>query len=415
MTGAARRRAGLVLAAVLTFGAAVPASARQVDPDVGDGAVGATSTLVAPPTPVIDELPAGWPQAPDVGVPIHLLVEADTGQVLAAERADERRAVASTVKLLTALTASARSDPDDVVTVGPEVAGIEGASVQLAPGERWTVEQLVEGLLVRSGNDAAEALATHVGGDTEGFLEAMRDDAAVLGLPTDGDDGVVLASPSGLGDANRLSASDLGVIGRAVLADASLRDVVALPEVTLPGTGTEPNRNLLIGSLPGATGLKTGFTEAAGNSLVGSASRGGRDLVVVVLGGGADPERFTDAAALLDHGFAAFERVTVSASRTLLVAGGGRAVEVDDVTITVPTGADAAVDLPTPVRVPDDPAALTGAEITVDGEVVAPLVATVGDGPGSATTPAARVGRGTVDGIHAALRAASEAGRLTAP
>jgi uncharacterized protein len=128
---------------------------------------------------------------------------------------------------------------------------------------------------------------------------------------------------------------------------------VGAPAVSLPGIGSDENRNLLVGSYPGATGVKTGFTEAAGNSLVASARRDDRELVAVVLGGGPDPERFRDAAALLDHGFTAFAPAEVSAELTLLVAGGTRTVTVEPATVTAPAGASVVVDLPLPSRAPE--------------------------------------------------------------
>jgi serine-type D-Ala-D-Ala carboxypeptidase (penicillin-binding protein 5/6) len=364
----------------------------------------AAADLTPPPEPLLDgPPPATWPATPDVDVPVALLVEAATGQVLGeAGPTEERREVASTVKILTALSALERVPFDEVVTVGDEVE-VAGASVSLAPGDEWTVGQLLAGLLVRSGNDAAEAIAAHVGGDRAGFVAAMTEDAASLGLPT-GPGGVELASPSGLEDENRLSAADLAVLARVALADPDLRPVLALPEVALPGIGTDENRNLLIGSYPDATGVKTGFTQAAGNSLVGSAVRDDRELVVVVLGGGADPERFEDARTLLDHGFDAFERHELTASRTLLVAGGARTISTTDTVVSVPTGATAAVELPLPVRVPE-PGAGT-APVVVDGDLLATVTTELtGDDPPPVTGGGA-VGRGVVDGAHAALRAA---------
>jgi serine-type D-Ala-D-Ala carboxypeptidase (penicillin-binding protein 5/6) len=378
---------------------------------LGSSSLPAAADLTPPPEPLLDgPPPATWPATPEVDVPTALLVEAATGQVLgAAGPIEERREVASTVKILTALSAAERVPFDEVVTVGDEVE-VAGASVSLGPGDTWTVEQLLVGLLVRSGNDAAEAIAAHVGGDRDGFVAAMTEDAAALGLPT-GPDGVELASPSGLDDENRLSAADLALLARAALAHPDLRPVFALPEVALPGIGTDENRNLLIGSYPGATGVKTGFTQAAGNSLVGSAVRDGRELVVVVLGGGADPERFDDARTLLDHGFDTFERRELTASRTLLVAGGARTISTADTVVSVPTGATATVELPLPTRVPE-PGTGT-ASVVVDGDHLATVTTEVAAEDPPPVSGGGAVGRGVVDGVHAALRAARGTGLAT--
>jgi serine-type D-Ala-D-Ala carboxypeptidase (penicillin-binding protein 5/6) len=360
----------------------------------------AVADLDPPPAPVIERPPASWPAPPEVASPVHLLVDAATGQVLAAERADERRSVASTIKVLTALAAADRLELDQVVEVGDEVVGVPGASVELEPGERWTVGDLLAGLLLRSGNDAAEAVAAAAAGDRDEFLELMEATARDVGVDLD----APLVSVSGLEDDQQLSASDLATLARVLLADPELRAIVAADEVTLPDREPDENRNLLVGDYPGATGVKTGFTEAAGNSLVGSARRGELELVVVVLGGGPDPERFRDAAALLDHGFDAYAPVELSATSTLLVAGGERRFEVTETPIVVPAGADAAIELPVPVRAPDGDA--VDAPIVVDGVAVASLEATVsGAAPGPVTGPAV-IGRAVADGAYAALRAA---------
>jgi serine-type D-Ala-D-Ala carboxypeptidase (penicillin-binding protein 5/6) len=387
---------GAVLAALVTAVAVLPSPA--------------VAELVPPPKPLLEGAPpAAWPDAPSVPAPVYLLLDAGTGQVLAADDADERRPVASTVKMLTALTVAERTEMDDVIEVGPEVEGVVGASVDLEPGERWTVQQLLVGLLVRSGNDAAEAVATAVGGDGDGFLELMAEDAAALGLRVGGPDGVIVTSPSGLDDEQRLSARDLATLGRALLADAELRAIVGAPEVTLPGVGTDENRNLLVGAYAGATGIKTGFTEAAGNSVVASAERDGRELIAVVLGAGPDPDRFVAATALLDHGFSAFATTELSSELTLLVAGGQRQLEVDPTVLTAPAGADVALDVPLPVRAPE--AGSLPVPVRVDGTSVATATATVtGDGP-ARTEGAALLGRAVVDGVYAAMRAGHDGDR----
>lgn len=389
MTLARPRRTVALLAAAVALSVATPAAAE----------------LVPPPEPLLAGPPAtDWPEPPSVEAPVHLLVEAATGQILVAHRADERRPVASTIKILTALTVADRTDPDDLIEVGAEVQGLEGASVQLEPGERWTVDQMLTAVLVRSGNDAAEALAVAVGGDREGFLELMREDAASVGLPVGEADGVVVTSPSGLGDGELLSAHDLATLSRVLLADPDLRAIVGAPDATLPGVGTDVNRNLLVGSYPGATGIKTGFTEAAGNSVVASAERGGRELIAIVLGGGPDPERFEDAAALLDHGFEAFEATEVGAELTLLVAGGQRSVALEPTPVTAPAGVLVAAELPVPVRAPET-GQLT-VPVSFDGTVVASATATVSGDEPAAVEGGARLGRAASDGVYAALRAA---------
>jgi serine-type D-Ala-D-Ala carboxypeptidase (penicillin-binding protein 5/6) len=256
-------------------------------------------------------LPASFPPPPPATAPAFLLLDAQTGQVLAARAADEVRPVASTIKLLTVLTALQVLGLDDQVVVGPEARpGEGGSSASVDPGETWRVADLLDAALVRSGNDAARALAGAAvraglgGGATAGneldvFAEAMTAAARDLGI-TD----ALILEPTGLDDGNQLSAVALGIISRAALADPRIRASAGQETAVNPDLGEQPTRNLLIGSYSGATGLKTGYTAAAGWSLVASAERDGLELIAVVLGSRRDQDRFDEAAALLDHGFA---------------------------------------------------------------------------------------------------------------
>ena len=283
----------LLACLVLVVGTPAVAAAQSTSEDVA----------LAPPPRTFDwveDPPGAWPDPPPATAQSFVLLDADTGQVLAERAADEPRLVASTVKLLTVITALQDLDLDDEVVVGPEAdPGEGGAGASVDPGETWTVADLLDAILVRSGNDAARALAGAVtDGDLDAFTDRMEATAERLGL-----DDVVLTEPTGLGDANELSARALGTIARVALADPRIvasasRDTVDLPDLPVLG-----NRNLLIGDYDGATGLKTGHTSAAGWCLVASAEREGAELVAVVLGAREDADRFSEAAALLDHGF----------------------------------------------------------------------------------------------------------------
>lgn len=390
-----RRRPLLGLAAVvLTF--ALPA----VDP--------AAAQLVPPPGPLVHgPAPTDWPRptSEQVSAASWVLIEAGTGQRLAEHAAEQPRPVASTIKILTALTATQRASLDEEVTVGDEVL-VGGATVGLTPGETWTVRQLLEGVLVRSGNDAAEALATHVAGDTASFVDLMEGDAEALGLAPR-----QLASPSGLGDLNRLSALELATLARAALADEQLRPLLALEETSLPGEGTVENRNELLGRYPGATGVKTGFTLAAGNSLVASARRGDRELVAVVLDAGDDPARFEQAATLLDLGFAAFTTTEIEATLELAQAGGWRTFSSVPQSITSPTDRPPELDLAVPTRVPEG-AVTAGVTVAGTGLADAELAPSAPTARTGRSSPAAGLGAALVDGAYASLRAASTADGL---
>lgn len=367
----------------------------------------ASPSLAAPslPEPLLDGAPpASWPEPDGVDGEALILLEVETGQLLVARAADQRRPVASTIKLLTAYSVVTRVDLDEVVTVGDEVVGIGGSGVDLAPGEEWTVEELLLALLPRSGNEAAEALAVYVGGDRATFLRMMEEDAATLGI-----DDLAVTSPSGLDDGTLLSAYELARVAAAVYEIEELRPILSTRVVSLPGRPAEENRNLLIGDYPGATGMKTGFTTAAGYSLVASAERGERDLIAVVLGAGEDPSRFDSAATLLDHGFEATHQTRLNTTATLWVAGGRLSLATPEVTITIPEGSEASLELRLPIRPPEE--ALTF-PLLVDGAELSELRAEPEGGPDPVDGEEARIGRALVDGMYASLRAATADGTL---
>ncbi len=400
------RRSAAVWAAVVAVVLAL--SAGTLAPAMAQPAVAPPAPagqLAPPPAPLLGPAPASWPSVLGIDAAAYVLVEGATGQVLGARDADVRRPVASVVKVLTALTVLERAALDDLVTVGDEVLGLEGSGVGLRPGDVWNVEDLVEALIARSGNDAAATLAVHLAGTQEAFTELMVADAVAMGLepPT-------IVSPSGLDDANLLSAMDLATISRVALGHPELRAILGREVVTLPSEGPEFSRNLLLGLYPGATGVKTGFTAAAGNSLVGSAIRGDRELIAVVLGAGEDPARFELVGELLDLGFERTVRSSLDARLALAVGGGSVTLTVDPVLVTAPTDASVSLAVPLPARPPEGAVEVP---IEVDAEVLGTTVAAV-DGAGGPPTVGgdAAIGRAAADGLYAGLRAAVAAGRL---
>jgi serine-type D-Ala-D-Ala carboxypeptidase (penicillin-binding protein 5/6) len=383
-----------------TLGALVTAVAVVLGP----GAV----ALEPPPPPTFDlTVPESWPD-PDptrIDAVAYLLLDAVTGQVLVEHAADERRAVASTIKLLTALSVLERTRLDDEVVVGDEVLGIAGSGVGLAPGDRWSVEQLLDALIARSGNDAAEALAAHVGGDRAGFVAMMRADAGALGLEQ-----AVIVDPSGLDDDNNLTARELATIARAALADDQLRPLLGRAQVLLPEAGRLDSRNLLLASYDGATGLKTGYTEQAGNSLVASARRGERELIAVVLGSGADPGRFTSAATLLDLGFGSFGLQELETELRFALGGGSVRLHVEPILVTLPIDRTAQVQLPVSVRPPEGDLDI---EVWAGEDRLGSVRAVLDEaGRPAPVSGGAALGRGAADGAYAALRAAAASGSL---
>ena len=231
---------------------------------------------------------------PEVTAQAAIVSDVAAGQVLAEKNAHQRLAPASTTKIATALVALQRGQLEEQVVV-QESALIGGAQMGLSPGQVVTLEELLYGLLLRSGNDAATAIAQHIGGSVDGFVEMMNQEAEALGL-TD----THFANPHGLDAPDHYSSAyDLMVIARQALANPTLAEIVSTQEVTFRGRPLS-NRNELLGNYPGADGIKTGTTSEAGECLVASATRDGHQVLVVVLG---SEDRYGDASILLDYYF----------------------------------------------------------------------------------------------------------------
>ncbi|MBS3956994.1 MAG: D-alanyl-D-alanine carboxypeptidase [Clostridiales bacterium] len=242
--------------------------------------------------------------APSVTAAAGVLVTA-SGRTLWARNADERRAMASITKVMTALVVRERTSLDELVTVSSRAASVREASARLRDGQTYPVRTLLEAMLVRSGNDAAVALAEHVAGDVGSFVELMNVRAAELGLAD-----TLFANVHGLdAEGHYSSAYDLATLARFAMRDAEIRRMVQLSSLTIDAVGgpTElENSNLLLGTVEGATGVKTGWTSRAGFCLAASAERGGEELFAVVLGTDSETDRFQEAGLLLEWGFARY-------------------------------------------------------------------------------------------------------------
>lgn len=247
----------------------------------------------------------GAPAPPTVTAASYVVADLDTGAVLAARAPHERQRPASTLKLLTSLVALRKLDPDQVVDGTAGDLRIDGSKVGIGPGGRYTVRELLQGLLLNSGNDAAEALARAMGGDAATVL-AMGDAAHELGaLDTRP------ATPSGLdGPGMATSAYDLALVFRAVMKQPLFAATTATRQVPFPGYGDHTgfvvsNTNQFLPRYPGAIAGKAGFTDAARHTLVVAAQRNGRRLLVVLVRGEQRPvPMWQQAAALMDEGFA---------------------------------------------------------------------------------------------------------------
>lgn len=238
--------------------------------------------------------------APQTHAAAVVLMDADSGRVLYEHNSREPRLIASITKLMTALVAlESGHDPSETVTIRPEWTGIEGSSLYLKPGEELKLETLLYGLLLRSGNDAAHAIAGYCGG-MESFVSRMNGKAEELGMKNSS-----FANPSGLNaEGHYSSAYDMALLARACLENKVLSAIAATRSVTLEGRHMT-NHNKLLWQVEGCIGFKTGYTEKAGRTLVSAVRRDGMTLVCVTLG---DPDDWKDHAALYDYGFSTYQR-----------------------------------------------------------------------------------------------------------
>lgn len=246
--------------------------------------------------PVSKSAAADLPQAPPVSAKQAILIDGKSGEVIYEKNADEKGYPASTTKIMTALVALNLCRQYDIdikqeVKVPKVAVGVEGSSLYLKEDQEITIEDLLYGVMLRSGNDGATALAAILGGNLEHFVRLMNQTAEKLGC-----EGTRFVNPSGLFDENHYTtARDLAAIARQAMKNKDFRKVVGVKSWK-----TYDNKNKTVHQYDGATGIKIGFTEMSGRTLVASAKRNGTELICVVL---SDSNWFNDAYALMDYGF----------------------------------------------------------------------------------------------------------------
>ena len=227
-----------------------------------------------------------------------LVLDGVTGRVLYEKNADQQSLIASTTKIMTALIVCEKCNVLDRMRIPKEAVGIEGSSMYLKEGEILTIQELLYGLMLSSGNDAAVALAIYCGGTVEGFAELMNDKAHALGLQN-----THFENPNGLDSPGHYStARDLAVLAAYAMENPIFYKTVSTKNVTA-GSRHLRNHNKLLWLVEGAEGVKTGYTKAAGRILVSSATRNGRRLICVTLN---DPDDWADHASLLEKGFSRY-------------------------------------------------------------------------------------------------------------
>lgn len=256
--------------------------------------------------------PVARAAAPEVSAQSAVVLTADTGAVLFEKDGHTPRPVASTTKIMTALLAleAAQEQGDPLVDLTQEMVAVEGSSMGLQAGDSISLTGLAAGMLLASGNDAANAAALYLEGSLESFAARMNQRAAALGM-----EDTHFVTPSGLdgedaqGLAHLSTAYDMALLARAALEDQTFRQLCSSPSLAVAFAEpvkrvTYTNHNKLLTQYPGCVGVKTGFTKEAGRCLVSAAERDGALLIAVTLNA---PNDWEDHTALLDYGFSQVE------------------------------------------------------------------------------------------------------------
>lgn len=230
-----------------------------------------------------------------------IVMETTSHRIVYENTARVKKYMASTTKILTAITVIENCDIDEEVTVTEKSVGIEGSSIYLEVGEKLSVKDLLYGLMLRSGNDCAETLALHVSGSINNFAELMNKTAEKIGCENSN-----FVNPHGLhSDNHYTTAYDLALISVYAMENPVFRQIVSSKSYTIPFTTRNTkrlliNKNKMLKEFDGATGIKTGFTKKAGRCLVSSCKRNGMEFVCVVLN---CPSMFERSKDLLSNGF----------------------------------------------------------------------------------------------------------------
>jgi len=242
---------------------------------------------------------------PEISAAQAILMDAETGEILYERNASSKAYPASTTKIMTALLTietveNLKSDLTQKVKIPAEAVGVEGSSIYLSPEEPVTIEDLLYGLMLRSGNDAAVALSCIIGGTQENFIEQMNAKAKELGCKN-----THFLNPSGLFDENHYTTvADMALIAQAAMKSETFKKIAGAETWQ---AHREPdkynyfyNKNKVVHQYDGGNGIKIGYTKASGRTLVASAERDGQLLICVVMGA---PDWFNDSYKLMDYGF----------------------------------------------------------------------------------------------------------------
>lgn len=307
------------------------------------------------------------------------LYEPETKNFLYEKNADERLPMASTTKIMTALLALENSKPDEIVKIDELAVGVEGSSAYLKAGEKLTMEELTYALLLQSANDAAVAIAYHIGGSIEAFADMMNERAASLGLVD-----THFTNPHGLDDKEHYTtARELALIAAEALKNPDFKKISSTYKksfITEERSRTYVNHNKLLKLYDGSIGMKTGFTKKSGRCLVGAAERDGLTFITVTLDA---PDDWRDHREMLDLGYSTLEKITFAEPHEIsydvnILDGSKTSVRVenlDGASIIVPRGEHTVEEftkLPRYVIAPVHEGDILGEVMfTLDGEKVA--------------------------------------------
>ncbi len=252
--------------------------------------------------------PKDLSQPPVISAAYALLMDAETGKVLWSKNADVRRPMASTTKIMTALLFIEHTQPTDIITcLDPSIRNIEPSSLNIQPWEKFKAQDLLYGFLLRSGNDGAVLIAEHVAGSVANFAKLMNERAKQIGAMNTN-----FVNPHGLHNPNHYStARDMAMIAREAMKNPRFEDAVSQPKRIIERSKNQSDTVIIAkvkpyfyDTFPGADGIKTGYTRAAGHCFVGSATRNGRRLISVVLDAPSSASK--DTRPILSWGFARF-------------------------------------------------------------------------------------------------------------
>ncbi|MGY4690167.1 D-alanyl-D-alanine carboxypeptidase family protein [Salibacterium sp. K-3] len=253
----------------------------------------------------------------DTSAEAAVLMEQKSGRVLYEDNAHEKRNIASITKIMTAVLALESGKWKQTAKISENAAGVEGSSLYLKPGESMSLKDLTTGLMLRSGNDAAVAVAEFVGGSTDGFVYMMNEKARDIGM-----EHTRFTNPHGLDDGSRhySTAYDMGLLMKYAMQKETFREITGLTRYEAPqqdeGKRIWRNKNKLLTSLyEYSTGGKTGYTSEAGRTLVSTAEKKDMELIAVTLDA---PSDWDDHIAMFEWGFSTFDLVQLAEAREIV-------------------------------------------------------------------------------------------------